>query len=125
MTNGGGVLPGNLQGENMNRETLKALKESIKLWSNPEVWEHVCPLCVLHNNKAHGGDCLECPIYQRTRQPYCRGTPFYEWRAYNNQRKSTEAEALRKDEVKLLKSLLPKTKRKRGGGGGGKKGGGK
>ena len=103
----------------MDKKTLKALKKSIKKWEkivNEEGvdWGLDCSLCKLfiENN------CVDCPVYIKTKMRSCIGTPYAEW--VHHQRDShvdefTEAyeiecpkcKELARKELEFLKSLLP------------------
>jgi|SRR5690606_28026025 len=98
----------------MDAKTLEALKASIRKWEkNAEVKtpddylidSSDCPLCDLFFHK----DCDGCPVYSRTGQEMCNGTPYREaFKAWVQWGRAPEVahEAARK-EVAFLKSLLP------------------
>jgi hypothetical protein len=105
----------------MDAKTLEALKASIAKWErNAEAKTPAeyrtqdidCPLCGLF---IFPGSCLNCPVYERTGQQFCRGTPYrsaaaarYDWGAHPHVDKCRDtAHAAARDEVAFLKSLLP------------------
>ena len=65
----------------MEKETLKALKESILKWHNivykngEDYGSDNCALC----NLFWDYDCIGCPIKEHTSEPYCSGTPYTKW----------------------------------------------
>lgn len=100
----------------MDSQMVQALKESIEKWEQRAsgVYEGLdgsgsCPLCIetfkrndLQQTKLR---CLGCPVYEKTKQTYCGGTPYDEY-VDTDSRSSEEREAAQK-EVDFLKSLLP------------------
>jgi len=109
----------------MDKETLGALKESIKKWEDIVGGEGVdrggdnCALCHLFYKKR----CVGCPVYLKTGEPDCRNTPYVEWLIHQVETHNIfigeifgygmvcpvckeRAEA----ELEFLKSLLPKEK---------------
>jgi hypothetical protein len=102
----------------MNKKTLKALKGSIKHWEDNvkrseknEVLllsDKNCPLCHLFIYER----CAKCPIYLRTKAEWCHNTPFRKVSSIVRRGEingNLVVEAC-KEELKFLKSLLPKTK---------------
>ena len=105
----------------MKPETLEALKASIRKWDanaeakTPEEYTlstDDCPLCVRFVMK-DGCDSIDgCPVWWRTRQRHCRGTPYgaaYDalkrWR--DSRQDGDEARAAAREEAAFLRSLLP------------------
>lgn len=108
----------------MKLEALKALKASIKHWDrmvhdNRLVDElpssSDCPLCELFNKSANINRCSGCPVFDSTGRTLCGGTPYAEafgaYRSFGIS--SPEFMKAAKLELKFLRSLLPK-KRKKG-----------
>jgi len=68
------------------QQKLTAIKGSIEKWekvalgTEAGIWRSNCPLCVLyeHTSGLHGS-CKGCPIYEKTGESDCGGTPFYDW----------------------------------------------
>ena len=103
----------------MNAQTLEALKASIAKWErNAEATSPYefrtsagdCQLCELFLN--YDG-CEGCPVFERTGERRCKGTPYVtafaaktDWfdAAYGA---ADRAHAAARDEVAFLKSLLP------------------
>lgn len=120
----------------MDKETLQALKGSIKKWErivktttakDDGIWN--CPLCRLFHATVSINylyeSCLACPIYNKTNVPYCSGTPYKEWtdhqigahpksneEMYHRYAGCKECLTLAKEELKFLGSLLPKVVKK-------------
>ena len=102
----------------MNKQTLKALKGSIKKWERIVAGEledegpDNCPLCKLYY---WDKDCTGCPVFEKTAKHYCSGTPYEDkWvplirrEAFVNKRADTpEKKKAARAELKFLKSLLP------------------
>lgn len=65
----------------MNKETLKALRESIVKWENildgtgVDDGEENCPLCKLYFE----GWCVHCIIFEETGESECVKTPYRKW----------------------------------------------
>jgi hypothetical protein len=116
----------------MDKETLRALKGSIKKWESIIRGKEIdkgtdnCALCKLFcsddemctNNGTH------CPIYDRTTYTGCEGSPYDEWSEHQSDCHEACApdgskiecgvcERIAKSELKFLKSLLPKKKEMR------------
>jgi hypothetical protein len=105
----------------MDAKTLEALKASIAKWErNAEAktrfeyrtGDDDCPLCELF---IYPGNCEGCPVFDRTGERFCRGTPYIKasnarmrWGADPKSPDAPErAHAAARDEVAFLKSLLP------------------
>ena len=115
----------------MDDKTKKALLGSIKKWeaivagTGEDDGENNCPLCELfhpHMGLYEGYDrreraaCGGCPVREKTKKPYCRGTPYIEWsnadaftplNGYFSPEKRTEYTKLAQAELDFLRSLLP------------------
>ena len=109
----------------MNKETLNALKGSIKKWENiiqgtaGDQGSHNCPLCKVFI----AGGCKKCPVALKTKRTDCTGTPYMEWAMATKDQWgrlslapsvgalaiSTKEIAAAKAELNFLKSLLPKS----------------
>lgn len=104
----------------MDGTTLNALKQSIEKWERNAVVEtpedlmmgpDSCPLCQLFWR----GDCVGCPVMDRTGETYCDGSPYDDaefaavrWSlAPENESLRGEAHAASRAEVAFLRSLLP------------------
>ena len=86
----------------MNKETLKALKASIKHWQiDPApMWATDCALCIRFPYNC-GKDITRtaeiCPVSKQTERMHCGGTPY-----------TSEPTIIeRRAEIKFLQSLLP------------------
>ena len=103
----------------MTEKTLVALQGSIEKWekivARTGVDEGVrnCPLCQLfrtrHNN------CNGCPVMEKADMPYCIRTPYPRFALVRNRENVLASRKYAQDELKFLKSLLPKKKISRGG----------
>lgn len=118
----------------MNKETLRALKASIAHWeenlkaSTPETANtsmEGCALCGLFVSDSESRapqDCEGCPVYNKTKQRYCKNSP-YEAAHYIHVKWTEECDdentakilhsiwrLCAKEELEFLKSLLPKGK---------------
>ena len=105
----------------MDELTKEALKGSIEKWENIVNNEGIdkgstnCPLCHLFHET---GSCKGCPIYSKTGNTNCYNTPYEKWNdhQWNVHHKYTPevkiycsvCEKFAKEELKFLKSLLPK-----------------
>lgn len=96
----------------MDKPTLKALRGSINKWikivrgTGVDYGEANCPLCKMFNT--FGNDCVGCPVFQKTKKPYCMGTPFAGWVRLNVDRVENERHAKwARKELAFLQSLLP------------------
>jgi len=109
----------------MNKKTLKALKESIKKWEKIVSGEgedrggENCALCEMFAED----ECIDCPVYIKTGEHSCGGTPYIEWRNHQSYHLYTTEEGfvvrcskckeLAQRELEFLKSLLPEKRQKR------------
>lgn len=113
----------------MNAKTLRALKSSIKHWEENVAAKHPtiasvsymkCALCRLFVMQAPLRNCGGCPVKERTRRLNCFRTPYYDaavaldhWRWVPESTESRNAwRKAARAELKFLKSLLPKGKKK-------------
>ena len=105
----------------MNKQTLKALKGSIKKWELIVAGDGVdngnenCPLCV----RFYSRQCAGCPVMEKTGESDCWDTPYMgEW--WDAREKDESMHALfpavantksrikaARAELRVLKSLLP------------------
>jgi hypothetical protein len=106
----------------MNAQTSEALWKSIEHWlwnyDNPEgalINPKYCALCHAFIEKTNS--CNGCPIFEKTGQGYCRGTPYHEVYlsliSYRN--KSSTLKQLREaieKEYAFLVDLIPYRTRK-------------
>lgn len=107
----------------MKKETLKALKGSIKKWeevvagTGGDDGAENCPLCELQDE---GKGCRECPVMRRVHDYGCRGTPYEKWVNYVFHERfqpypmmvvTIKALSLALNELYFLKSLLPKKRK--------------
>lgn len=105
----------------MNKQTLTALRGSIRKWekiadgTGVDLGPKNCPLCQLFFN---GGRCQGCPVSRHTGCAQCLGTPYDDWsdmfgitgvRALKA--RTPKAKAAARAELAFLKSLLPKADR--------------
>lgn len=109
----------------MDDQTLKALKGSIAKWeaivagTGRDAGTKNCPLCKLFYFKKM---CGGCPVFEKTQEPYCSGTPHQELAdlplmgAYSSkgiaisdiaENSREHGLELAKAELEFLKSLLP------------------
>lgn len=110
---------------NMNAETKKALEGSIKKWEKilsgkgTDEGGDNCPLCVKFINHIFVWEdgCKGCPVKDRTRFRYCRGSPYAEWQEHQNYQHQAVnmvrcdiCKNLARKELEFLKSLMPKEK---------------
>lgn len=108
----------------MNAKTLKALKGSIAKWeaivagTGTDEGPNNCPLCQLFFGDLmvrDEGDCVECPVMQKTGQKYCKGTPYVEWDDmtgdYESVADTIERVNAARAELAFLKSLLPRKRK--------------
>ena len=99
----------------MSKRALKALRGSILHWIRMRDGEQRegeipddqnCPLCRLYNHSLSIGCCESCPIFQKTGEPYCHGTPYHQalgdW-----EENGVVCEAYAQEEIDFLCSLLP------------------
>jgi len=105
---------------------IKLIKASIVRWDliksdiNTEPTGIDCPLCKAYANwQDFDQICMDCPIYKATGEPACKNTPYYEYVRLRNIamatgtiRHESERVAKAKEMLRLLKSLLPKNKKK-------------
>ncbi len=116
--------------QEMNPETLEALKMSIAHWERlasgkrqegeeVSVWQ--CALCAVFQIPIESNDqkCVGCPVFEKTMQQFCRGTPFVtaealadspdpDDEANRDYLDSEEFQDAAQKELEFLKSLLPK-----------------
>jgi len=105
----------------MKKKTLKAIKKSIEKWEKivsekgRDEGDDNCALCGLFLKD----ECIDCPVYAKTKRKGCRGTPYEDWIDhqgnhfyYANEHyyvvKCPECKELAQKELEFLKSLLPK-----------------
>jgi hypothetical protein len=116
--------------QEMNPETLEALKLSIAHWErlanrkrqpNESVSVGDCALCGLFNLHRTMIDppqmerCNGCPVFAHTGEQFCKGTPFIlaeqiseQVDKYDEPMDTGSFQFAAQDEVDFLKSLLPK-----------------
>ncbi len=106
----------------MNKETLEALKGSIEKWRKIRFEGEIdqgsdnCPLCQLlrfNDDGMNPESCRKCPVYQKTKRPFCEGSPYDTWCDLCDVDELSQANTPPKKrqatlEIKFLKSLLPK-----------------
>ncbi len=108
----------------MNKETLVALKGSIRKWERIVAGKGIdlgtenCPLCKLFYKKG----CIGCPVKEETGFNWCFLTPYDEWLLHHELEhgkpvilkvKCDTCKKLAERELKFLKSLLPKMEREK------------
>lgn len=104
----------------MNKETLKALKGSIKKWEGivdgrlSDKGPDNCPLCKKFYDEMDG--CDGCPVKQETDHDYCEESPYFDWceaTAWKHDCKAADDETVMCAvlELEFLKSLLPRKKK--------------
>lgn len=107
----------------MNQKTLTMLQKSIEHWERnaaekPEdasTRAADCALCgVFNNSYTAENDCLGCPVYEKTGETFCEGSPYPRadtalriWRRFPNSLREKEWREAARDELEFLKSLLP------------------
>lgn len=97
----------------MDERTLTALKGSIEKWRKIEAGvgadygEDNCPLCA--EFLASFINCSGCPVFARTGQQYCIGSPYKDtWLPLRvDWAETDEAKAAASEEREFLESLLP------------------
>lgn len=101
----------------MDKDTLRALKDSIEKWRQIERGEMAdlasdnCMLCQKFTVGA--GSCRGCPVMERSGCDGCRGTPYTNWvlahPPFDDYRVADTPELVRlaRAERKFLESLLP------------------
>ena len=102
----------------MDARTLEALKSSIAKWeknaaaetpADAHVFGSSCPLCALFAREDEEY-CKGCPVYERTGDSDCFGTPWekasQKWLRWKKGAETDFHDAAR-EEVAFLKSLLP------------------
>lgn len=104
----------------MRRDTLEALRGSIKKWEEIVAGTGVdegyrnCPLCVMFDNyddPAANHECDGCPVYAKTDVPGCNETPYDEWVLVKGPTRKADTPkrlAAAQRELDFLRSLLPK-----------------
>jgi hypothetical protein len=96
----------------MDKKTLKALHGSINKWikivrgTGEDHGENNCPLCQMFNTSSN--DCVGCPVFEATGEPFCKDTPYMEWLQFDTDRAKTESQIqTARAELAFLQSLLP------------------
>lgn len=104
----------------MNKETLKALRGSIKKWKDivagtgTDEGTNNCPLCELFFSDT----CAGCPVAKKAHAAGCGKTPYTRWARLlgfaqvGKTAKTPEQISAAKAELKFLQSLLPKKRRR-------------
>jgi len=104
----------------MDKETLGALEKSIEKWEKIVREEGVdegddnCALCKLFLKD----ECIDCPVYAKTKRTGCRGTPYEDWIDHQGNHfyhatehyyvvRCSECKELAQEELEFLRSLLP------------------
>jgi hypothetical protein len=106
---------------NMNPETLKALKASIRHWeriligTDIEIGPKHCALCrKFRRYRLPSGGCCKCPVCRRTGFYACNETPYRDfasaWVFPHKHNESTIILAWK--ELEFLRSLLPKKEKR-------------
>ena len=106
----------------MPPKTLAALQNSIAKWrevaagADERGWTD-CPLCLLflvgpngRPKNRYDDPCVGCPVSAHTNKPYCKGTPYDAWIAYDppySEKASEKRTRLAQAELDFLISLLP------------------
>ena len=113
----------------MDKETLKALKASVRKWKRqvknpflPTGWDN-CPLCKLFHPSSGSSrvimtkDCYGCPVQAKTGTPYCIDTPYDEWdyhkanwHEFEVDANCAECKEFIAEELEFLKGLLEEAK---------------
>jgi len=95
----------------MDKQTLKALKGSIKKWqkivdgTGTDKGVDNCPLCELFWYSPNF--CDGCPVAERTGRPECEGTPYRDYRHAVADEDGESPKTYAVKELEFLKSLLP------------------
>lgn len=108
----GGEVTAKKTAKPMSARKLDALKRSIANWekrAKGELVDKQCPLCALYYD-GKAGDCVGCPVFERTGYPNCEGTPYQEWSSLDDSLDDWQNVNIpdAKRELRFLKSLLPK-----------------
>jgi hypothetical protein len=104
----------------MPAKTLPDLRASIAHWTrlatgkrrkNESIGAYDCALCVRFILRVDS--CVECPVFLKTGQPGCAGTPYNKARiaCYMHGLDSPQFRAAAARMLAFLKSLLPKPRR--------------
>ena len=109
----------------MDAKTLKALEGSIEKWrliayeSGEDRATDNCPLCSIFFNEFR---CGKCPVRLKTSLQACSGTPYTDWTSHHTEEEShttnpykvecPTCKDLAKAELKFLRSLRPRKKRR-------------
>jgi len=86
----------------MNKKTLNALKGSIRKWekivngTGVDFGDANCPLCKLFLV------CEDCPIFLKTGQDGCKGTPYEAWLIHQKKVHNVSAWKFTKNGLKVL-----------------------
>ncbi|HLP68202.1 MAG TPA: hypothetical protein VK181_11870 [Rhizobium sp.] len=100
----------------MKPEVEQALRESIVKWernaqvktlSAATLGQEDCPLCQISKDKLGNVDCCRCPVFKRTEQHGCLGTPYHDASETKRQDNLEMFRLFAQDEVAFLRSLLP------------------
>lgn len=113
----------------MDADTRQALEESIEKWEinttlsfgERRTGRRDCPLCTMfaNINDLSTKHCKKCPVYQRTGERYCDGSPYeelavvsYDYMYGDETADNVEVrwKKVAEKEVEFLKSLRPKEK---------------
>ena len=112
----------------MNLKTLTALRASIKHWEEnfaAETPEYAstrgedCALCrMFFDQGPETPECAGCPVSEKTGRTVCYGSPYHcaasnlkHWGSFPSNENREQWRKAARDEVRFLRSLLPKTKR--------------
>lgn len=112
----------------MDKTTREAHEGSVRKWDRILAGEgkdernRNCPLCKLFPYRCENSKGEKCPVYQKTGFTNCNKTPYREWLAHHNEHHYTFIHChkiecptcgqLADNEVKFLKSFLPKEEAK-------------
>ena len=98
----------------MNKQTLRALKGSIKKWElivagkGKDLGDENCSLC---KRFVYSRECMGCPVQQKTGRQFCEASPYKKWMlltgGYGAVADTPERKKAARAELKFLKSLLP------------------
>jgi hypothetical protein len=102
----------------MDALTLKALRGSIAKWeaivagTGDDKGHLNCSLCqifhTLYRDDADSASCSGCPVFERTGETFCDGTPYGDYiNAFDLGAGPGEIDRLAQAELDFLRSLLP------------------
>lgn len=108
----------------LSKEQTDALKKSIKKWElivdegSEDLGPADCECCIIYNSintrlETREDCCKSCPVFLKTRERFCAGTPFEKWEDYQEENDMGEwkvfddySKQLAQAELDFLKGIL-------------------